>query len=728
LLGALKDRRLVLVLDNCTHVIEAVAALAAAILRGAADVHILATSREPLRVEAEHVQRLPPLSSGSPSDRFGAAEALAFPAVELFVERTAECLGEFELTDPDAPIVAEICRKLDGIPLAIELAAARVETFGVRGLAARLDDRFRLLSGGWRSAPPRHRTLRATLDWSYEILSENERVVLRRLAIFAGGFTLDDAAELAADAAIPKGELINLVAELIDKSLVVVEQTASEPRLRLLDTTRAYALQKLADTGECEPLARRHAEYYRNLFERAEGEAAARPADEWLADYAQEIDNLRASLDWAFSPNGDPRVGMALTAAAVPLWVRLSLLEECRSRAKQALSALGTAGTRDPREEMRLHAALGASTPEAPEMGAAFTKVLDIAESLGDTDYQLRALRGLYFDHIGNSRYRAALPFAQKFRDLATSRSDPSDQLFGERMMGVAKHFVGDQISARRHLEQVLTHHAFADHTQDVIRFQIDSRLSARVFLARVLWLQGFSDQAVRTAEISIGEAQTTGHAISLCYALSLAACPIALWVGNLVAAANYTAMLLDHSRRHSLPLWSAFGSRFQSVVDIKGGDLETGLQLLQTGLDEIAGPNVSFRFLTGLAELAEALGDAGRIAEGLALVEAGIQQSEGGWLTPELLRLKGELFLLQSSSPVSQTAEDLFRQALDGARRQEALSWELRAATSLARLLRDRDRIGEARDLLAPIYARFTEGFGTADLREAKRLIDALP
>src|SRR6266404_3867576 len=127
--------------------------------------------------------------------------------------------------------------------------------------------------------------------------------------------------------------------------------------------------------------------------------------------------------------------------------MRLSLLKECRSRAKQALSALGTAGTLDPREEMRLHAALGASTPEAPEMGAAFTKVLDIAENLGDTDYQLRALRGLYFDHIGNSRYRAALPFAQKFHDLATSRSDPSDQLFGKRMMGVAKHFVGDQIS-----------------------------------------------------------------------------------------------------------------------------------------------------------------------------------------------------------------------------------------------------------------------------------------
>ena len=199
-------------------------------------------------------------------------------------------------------------------------------------------------------------------------------------------------------------------------------------------------------------------------------------------------------------------------------------------------------------------------------MGAAFTKALDIAESLGDTEYQLRALRGLYFYHTASGRYRAALPFAQKFHDLAASGSDPSDRLFGERMMGVAKHFLGDQISARRHLEQVLTHYAATDHGrdvvrfQDVIRFRIDVRVSARVFLARVLWLQGFPDQAVRTAEMSIEEAQATGHAMSLCYALALAACPIALWVGNLAAAAHYTGMLLDHSRKHDLPLWSAFG------------------------------------------------------------------------------------------------------------------------------------------------------------------------
>jgi hypothetical protein len=365
-------------------------------------------------------------------------------------------------------------------------------------------------------------------------------------------------------------------------------------------------------------------------------------------------------------------------------------------------------------------------------MGAAFTKALDVAESLGDTEYQLRALRGLYYYHAGSSRYRAALPFAQKFHDLAMRGSDSSDRVFGERMMGAAKHFLGDQIGARRHLEQVLTHYAATDHGRDVIRFQdiirfgTDLRVSVHAFLARVLWLQGFADQAVRTAEISIGEAQATGHATSLCYALALAACQIALWVGNLTAAAHYTGMLLDDSRKHSLAFWSAFGSRFQRVVVLKRGDIDTGSRLLQTHLDEIADSDVSFRFSTGLSELAEALAHAGRIAEGLAVVE-GIQQFEAGWLKPELLRLKGELFLLRNSPGDREVPEDLFRQALDAARRQGALSWELRAATSLARLLHTQSRSADGLAILQPVYERFTEGFDTADLRSAKALLDAL-
>jgi hypothetical protein len=295
----------------------------------------------------------------------------------------------------------------------------------------------------------------------------------------------------------------------------------------------------------------------------------------------------------------------------------------------------------------------------------------------------------------------------------------------------VAKHFLGDQISARRHLEQVLTHYTPSDHGRDVVRFQdiirfgTDLRVSARVFLARVLWLQGFADQAVRTAETSIEEAQATGHAMSLCYALALAACPIALWVGNLAAAARYTGLLIDHSRKHSLPLWSDLCTRLRRVVVLKGGDSEAGLRLLPAGLDEIAEPN--FNFLIFLSELAEALAHAGRAAEGLAVLEAWIAQSDAGCYTPELRRLKGELSLLQGTPAAAETAEDLFRQALDEARRQKSLSWELRAATSLARLLRHHGRHADAIVCLQPIYSRFTEGFDTADLIAAKHLLNEL-
>jgi tetratricopeptide repeat protein len=268
------------------------------------------------------------------------------------------------------------------------------------------------------------------------------------------------------------------------------------------------------------------------------------------------------------------------------------------------------------------------------------------------------------------------------------------------------------------------------DHGQDVIRFQdayrfgTDLRMSARVFLSRVLWMQGLPDQAVRTAETSIEEAQATGDDLSVCYALTMGACQIALWVGNLGVAARYVRLLLEYSGKHSLPLLHAVCVRFYQAVVLKGGDLDMGSWLSPTGADESSS---SFRFLTGLSDLAEGLGQTGRLAEALALVETGIEQSEGGWITPELLRLKGELFLLQGTSAVAQTAEDLFAQALDGARQQGALSWELRAATSLARLLRDQGRSADAIACLQPIYDRFTEGFDTADLIAAKQLLEDL-
>jgi predicted ATPase len=728
--AALKDKQMLLLLDSCEHVIDGAARWAAAVLSRAPGVNILATSREPLAVAGERRYRLEALSSPQPSSELTAAEAAAFPAVQLFVERVAATVEDFTLTDANAPLVAEICRRLDGLPWAIEFAAPRGAVLGVEGLAARLHYSLPLLGARRRATTPRHQTMRAVVDWSYGLLSENEQVFFRDLGIFSSGFTVEAVAAVGMDATNTRIDAIDRLADLVMKSLVVADVSGANPRFRLLDTTRAYAIEKLDKSGERERIARRHAEYYRDLFERAEGEAGARPAGEWLADHAQEIDNLRAALHWAFSPSGDGSIGVALTAAAVLLWMQLSLQEECRSWVKQALGALGIGGTQDPRQEMRLHAALDGSTPEVPEVGAAFTKALDIAESLGDSEYQLRALQGLYFFHAVSSRYRFALPVAQKFYDLAASKSDPNDKLFGERLVGSAEHYLGDHRSARRRFERVLSNCPPSNHRHSVIRFQFqtDLRVTASSFLARVLWLQGFSDQAWRAAEKSVEDAQATGHALSLCSALAVAACPIAFWVGKLADADRYVKMLLDQAREHSLPVWwSRVGSNFKGILQIKDGDLDAGLGLLRVGLDEIVDRHSDFRFSTGLSDLAQALAQAGRIAEALALLEAEVEHSEAGWLTPELLRLKGEFLLLQSTPVVAETAVGVFRQALDMARHQGALSWELRASTSLARLLQNQGRAADAIARLEPVYDRFTKGFGTADLITAKQLLDEL-
>ena len=266
LVTELRDSRMVLVLDSCEHVIDAVAGLAAAVLGGAPGVRILATSREPLRVAGEVEYRLGTLGSPQPSAGLTAAEAAAFPAVQLFVERVTAIAEDFALTDANASLVVEICRHLDGLPLAIEFAAPCVCVLGLEGLAARLDDHLPLPEGRRRSSIPRHRTMHHVVDWSYGLLSEDEQLFFRALAIFCGGFTVEAAAAVTADAGNSRIDAIDHLADLVAKSLVVVDVSAARPRFRLLDTTRTFALAELDDSGEREQMAGRHARYYRDSF------------------------------------------------------------------------------------------------------------------------------------------------------------------------------------------------------------------------------------------------------------------------------------------------------------------------------------------------------------------------------------------------------------------------------------------------------------------------------
>jgi predicted ATPase/DNA-binding winged helix-turn-helix (wHTH) protein len=744
---AIGAQKLLLVLDNCEHVIDAAARLAETIMRRCPRTTILATSREILKIEGEYVYRVPPLDV--PPQFEEPDNILSHSAVQLLIATTRASHSDFFPNGESLPAIAEICRRLDGIPLAIDLAAARIATLGLQRVAAGLDDRLGLLTSGRRTALPRHQTLRATLDWSYELLPEPERLIMRRLAVFAGDFTAEAARLVAADGEITASEALYSLANLVTKSLVTVEAGSVISHYRLHETTRAYALEKLIESGEFEQVARRHANYYRDLFDRAETELDTLPASAWLASYGPQIGQVRAALDWAFSPTGTAEVGAALTVAAVPLWVHLSLMEECRGRVERALSS--PAESRDARRNMQLYAALGAALfvtkGSYPETLAAWTKAFDIAESLDDADYRLRALYGafemaeslddpdyrlralwgLYGDCITSGRYRAALSLAERFCTYAANSTDPADGAIGDRLVGASLFGLGDLDGAQRHIERMLSR--YVARRSHIIRYHRDQRLLAHSYHFEILWLQGFPDQTMRSVECGVAEARASDHPVSLSTTLTFASSS-ALHVGDLTLAERYVKALMDQSARHALERWNVVGRCFAGVLLIKRGDIGGGLDLLRTAFARVPQGSFTVFYTPVLAEIADALGRDDKAAEGLSIIDEALARSDSNeerWFVAELLRIKGELVLREGAPLAATAAEEHFLHSLDWARRQGALSWELRTSTSLARLQHDQGRTAEARSLLQSVYDRFSEGFETTDLKTAKAYLNSL-
>jgi len=332
----LGGRRLLLVLDNCEHVVDAVASVLEAVLAAAPNTHALVSSQELVGVSGEHVLRLPSLSVPlelAPN----AASAMATGAVQLFVARAQASDPRFVCDDRAAPAVAAVCRRLDGIPLALEMAAARLPLLGVEGLTSRLTERFRVLTAGKRTALPRQRTLHATLDWSHGLLSPSEQAVFRRLGVFAGSFTLASAAAVATDGEHDEFRVIERLAGLCDKSLVAADPGEGDVRYRLLETARAYALERLADANETSSVTRRHALYYRRFFEGCFDDWTLASDAAFRARYAPEMDNLRTAIAWSFGPEGDSDTAIALVGSSVQALMGLSLFAEGEVLVERAL-------------------------------------------------------------------------------------------------------------------------------------------------------------------------------------------------------------------------------------------------------------------------------------------------------------------------------------------------------------------------------------------------------
>jgi len=729
---AIGERRLLLILDNCEHVIDAAASLAETIVRICPATSIIATSREILRIAGECVYHVPPLKVPPPHQE-RADLVLGHSAVQLFIARAQALRLDFSPHEESLSAIAAICRRLDGIPLAIEFAAARAATLGVQQVASNLDDRFRLLTSGRRPASRRHRTLRATLDWSYELLSEQERRLLRHLAIFPGGFTLEAATAIVCERDDAAPVILEELASLVAKSLVTLRVTAAATRWRLLETTRAYALDRLAENGERDAVARRHADYYRDLFQRAVGESETRPPAEWLAAYGIDIDNVRAALDWAFSPLGDSLVGIALTLASVPHWFQLLRMEECREWVERALARVGSGSDQDEYLRMQLLAAyaesLGMVRGDIREAREAWEEAVKLAETHGEGKHRLRMLWGLWGHLSQCGELRAALARGEEFFAVAADASDPAAMLIGDLVIGISQHFLGNQTDARSHIERMLEHYPDPPPASHTVDFLFGQREIAWACLARVFWLQGFPDQAMRAARRIAEEARSFHHLPTACNVLVSAACAIALFVGDLAAAEYFLSILFDRlGSMHSH--WNVWGQCAEGMLLIRRGDFVTGSQQLRTGLDELHNTGAARHNTMFQAAMAHGLGASGRAAEGLASINALIarcSRNEELWYFAELLRLKGALVLEEGTPAAAAMAEDHFLGALNVARQQGALAWELRCATSLASVWHEQGRGKEARALLSPVYDRFTEGFQTADLRSARTLLDLL-
>lgn len=651
LVAHLADRRMLLVLDNCEHVIDAVAQLAGALAEAHLDLRILATSREALRIRGEWLRPVPPLSV--PGEADGCDAILATSAVQLFIARARAADQGFPLDTRGLLLISAICRRLDGLPLAIELAAARAALLGVDVLATHLDDHFRLLTGGFRTALPRHQTLQAMYDWSYRLLDEHERMLLRWLGVFRDSFSLEAVEHVVEGGVLSGTAILDAVAGLVAKSLLIREDARGAPRYRLLATTRAYALRQLENNGECKAAALAHARFFHTLFMQAPAGRFDARAAAWLEAVRHELGNLRAALDWAFSPSGDKTVGIALAAVAVPCLFDLSLVDECCERARVALAA-----ARDPDvgpvsddTRMRLLAAFAvalAYTANATQaVHAAWSEVHGLAVAAGNAEYELRALWGRWSASQQAGDARDALRWARRLRTRAHGSERGSAKVLALHAEASALHYAGEQEAAHRRLEQMLSVCAYGERRWHEAGLHPEHGIVAQAMFARVQWALGAPDDALRSATQAFDLARDYAPDTVIGNVLAEGLIPVALLAGAFDVAERGIAALRACASRAGFRVWLACCDCYDECVKAATGAGASRAAPFRAALDALSetGYGAPRTFL--LAQYARCIAADGRAEEAKAVLDAALQRCEETgerWLVAELMRLGGTL------------------------------------------------------------------------------------
>lgn len=685
----IRDRPFLLLLDNCEHVITQIAEIVERIVEEAPGARVLATSREPLRVRGEHVLRLDALAYPEEIEGLGLAELLAFPAVELFRERAAAADSTLVIDDEAARLIAEMCQRLDGMALPIELAAVRVATHGLAATARQLGERFSLGWSGRRTAQPRQQTLQATLDWSYDLLSEAERAVLERLSVFVGPFSIDAALAVAADAEIGSDDVALALDELVSKSLVAPDRSRRTDTYRLLEMTRAHAREKLRarGLGLYAAAARRHAAFFL-----AELEAVAEQDEDVLQDtrpLRMQLGNIRSALDWAFGQDGDARIAFRLAAASAPVFLNLSHMIECRTWTARALAEIDDS-QRGTATELELQAALGITLMftrgNSEAAGHALGRALEIATALDDRWNQLRLLGRLHIFHERIGEYDIAMRQAERAVEVAEAIGAPEAIGVAYSLAGISHHLHGDQVRARPALELSIRQSPPSTRSRTT-HYGFDHRNRSIISLARTLWLVGDTDGANRLARQAVDEATRLNHAVTHCIAL-IWSLSVHLWMEDLAAADADLAAFNECAETNAFGPYVAAAAGFRGELAIQRGQTGAALDALRDSLARLRAARYDLLTTTFSIALARGLVLDACYHEALALIDATIARctANGERVSlPELLRLKAGIAVRCTAG--ADAGRALLEEALALAQAQGARAWERAIAGDLAAL-----------------------------------------
>ena len=682
----LASRQILVVLDNCEHLIDGAASIVERLLQVAPLVTVIATSREPLRISGEVVYRVPSLEVPPDDDCEAARE---YGAVKLFEERVGASIQLDDDRSGQLRLASRICRQLDGIPLALQLAAACVPIFGLQGTADRLENRFQILTRGARTVLPRQQTLRATLDWSYGLLSDVQQKVLRRLSIFAGPFTFESAQSIASCEHVDADLVFSTLVELVDKSLVAVVMRTGGARYRLLESTRAYGRERLRTSGESHAWSRRHAGYYLETFAMAERQAVARMDVDWSGIYEPHLDDLRAAILWAGSADGDMNIAAELTVASIPFFMHLALLNECLAHVDETLEWLTSEGEQTSERHMKLYAARGMCLlchTVAPMTGDAFDLAIQAAKHTGNLGFQLLGMWGRWMCHYLNGEFEPAVALAQQFNEDSEASPNAFDKLAAHRLMGMSHLFKGDVGAGVRELKLASDGRARLTKAQRM-RFLYDEKMLSNTSLALALWFEGNTDAAQDAARRAVEDARELDHPVSICYALSEGVCTLALLCGDEALLKEAVEALKVETQRHSLSTWRARTRMWVGLLDLRAGNASAYDQIIYPAMTEIGSKRFYISLTPFVSETVESLIRHGRLEQAADLIDSSLDRAmrtDDTCSIPELQRVKAKVLVATTGDIGLQAAQSLLQEAVGRAERYPFTSWKLRCAQTL--------------------------------------------